>query len=88
MYKFIKILFHINPTFSHAAYLYQDITTDKYYLSYTHQDSENIIDESNQFMLLNNEPKITKQPFLKHIDIVAEVTPKDFGLKKIHNYII
>ena len=35
MYKFIKILFHIDPVISHVAYLYQDITTHKYYLSHT-----------------------------------------------------
>ena len=84
MYKFIKVLFHINPGFSRVAYLYQDMTTHKYYLSYTHFDSEYI--HTNQYMLIDNEPKTTKQAFLKNIDIVTEVTQHDFTLKKINNY--
>jgi len=88
MYKFIQPLFHTNPLISHIAYLYQDITTYKYYLSYTPPDSENIIDFSNQYMLIDNEPKITKQANLKNIKIVTEVTQLDFALKKINNYII
>ncbi len=87
MYKFIRVLFHINPSISHVGYLYQDITTNKYYLSYTHFNSENIIDNSNQYMLIDNEPKITKQSsLLKNIDIVTEVTQYDFTLKQINNY--
>lgn len=65
MYKFIKILFHIDPVISHVAYLYQDITTHKYYLSYTDFNSENIIDNSNQYMLIDNKPKIARPLFLK-----------------------
>jgi len=86
MYKFIRILFHINPLISHVGYLYQDTTTDKYYLSYTHFSSEDVIDNSKQYMLINNEPKITKQPLLKNIDIVKEVTQLDFASKMIDNY--
>jgi hypothetical protein len=86
MYKFIRGLFNINPSFSSTAYLYQDITTNKYYLSYTDFNGENIIDNSNQYMLLDNKPKITKPLFLKHIDIVTEVTPYDFALKRIYDY--
>jgi hypothetical protein len=86
MYKFIKTLFHINPLISHVAYLYQDVTTHKFYLSYTNFNNENIIDNSNQYLLIDNKPKITKQPFLKNIDIVTEVTQNDFTLKQINNY--
>ena len=86
MYKFIQVLFHKNPLISHTAYLYQDITTNKYYLSYTHFDSENTINLSNQYMLIQNKPKITKQSLLENIDIVAEVTPDDFAAKQINNY--
>lgn len=86
MYKFIKFLFHCDPTMSHVAYLYQDMTTYKYYLSRTHPDSEDTIEYSNQYLLIDNEPKITKQPFLKNINIVTEVTPNDFILNKINNY--
>jgi|LakMenEpi03Aug12_release.lakeMendotaPanAssembly.Ray.scaffolds.fasta_scaffold1067394_1 hypothetical protein len=88
MYKFIKILFHCNPALSHVAYLYQDMTTYKYYLSYTHFNSEDIIDNSNQYLIIDNKPKITKQSFLKNIDIVAEVTQGDFILNKINNYML
>ena len=86
MYKFIRVLFHINPTFSHVAYLYQDITTNKYYLSHTDYDSENIIDNSNQYMLIDNKAKITEKSLLTNINIVKEVTQYDFILKKINNY--
>ena len=86
MYKFIKVLYHNNPVISHVAYLYQDITTNKYYLSYTQFNSEDIVDNSNQYMLFDNKPKITTQSLLKNIDIVTEVTQDDFILKKINNY--
>lgn len=86
MYKFIKTLFHMNPLISHVAYLYQDMTTHKYYLSYTDFNSENIIDNSNQYLLIDNNRKITKPSFLKNIDIVTEVTQEDFTLHKINNY--
>lgn len=86
MYKFIKSLSNVDPSFSLGAFLYQDMTTNKYYISYTHYDSENIIDNSNQYMLLDNKPKITKQPFLKNIKIIAEVTPYDFMVKRIKDY--
>ena len=86
MYKFVKVLFHCDPRMSHVAYLYQDMTTYKYYLSHTHPDNEDTIDNSNQYLLIDNEPKITKQPFLKNINIVTEVTPNDFILNKINNY--
>jgi|Laugresbdmm110sn_1035088.scaffolds.fasta_scaffold15904_3 hypothetical protein len=86
MYKFIKILFHIDPVISHVAYLYQDITTHKYYLSHTPFNSEDIIDNSNQYILIDNKPKITIPSFIKNIDIVTEVTLYDFALKKINNY--
>jgi hypothetical protein len=88
MYKFVKVLFHCDPRMSHVAYLYQDMTTDKYYLSYTSPNSEDRIDYSNQYFLINNEPKITKQSFLKHINIEAEVTLSNFLLHKINNYIL
>lgn len=86
MYKFIKNLFHCDPAMSHVAYLYQDITTNKYYLSYTHYNSEAIIDYSNQYLLIDNNSKITKQSFLTNINIVTEVTSIDFMLGKINNY--
>jgi len=86
MYKYIKTLFHINPLISHVAYLYQDITTNEYYLSYTNFNSENIIDKSNEYLLLNNEPKITKQTYLKNIDIITKVNEHDFLSKQINNY--
>jgi hypothetical protein len=86
MYQFIKVLFNIGPPVSHVAYLYQDINTYKYYLSHTPFNSENIIDNSKQYMLIDNKPKITKQSLLKNIDIVTEVTQNDFKLKKINNY--
>lgn len=88
MYKFVKVLFHCDPRMSHVAYLYQDMTTDKYYLSYTSPNSEDRIDYSNQYFLINNEPKINKQSFLKHINIEAEVTLSNFLLHKINNYIL
>lgn len=88
MYKFIRILSHCNPAFSHVAYLYQDMTTNKYYLSHTDPNSENIFDNSNQYLLIDNKPKITKPLFLKNIDIVAEVTQIDFILGKINNYML
>ena len=88
MYKFIKILRHCNPTFSHVAYLYQDMTTYKYYLSHTPFDSEDIIDNSKRYLILDNEPKTTKPSFLKNIDIVAEVTLIDFMLGKINKYML
>ena len=85
MYK--KILFHTDPRISHVAYLYQDTTTYKYYLSYTHFNSEDTIDNSNQYLLIDNKPKITKQThILKHIDIITEVVASDFALNKINNY--
>lgn len=71
---------------SHVAYLYQDITTNKYYVSYTHYNSEAIIDYLNQYLLIDNNSKITKQSFLKNINIVTEVTSIDFMLGKINNY--
>jgi hypothetical protein len=83
MYKFIKILFHTNPLINNVAYLYQDIPTQKYYLSYTNFNNENVIDNSNQYMLINNEPKIYKKKFLTNIDIVKEVTQDDFKLNKL-----
>ena len=86
MYKFIKILFHVDPVISHVAYLYQDITTHKYYLSHTQFNSEDIIDNSNQYCLIDIKPKITRPLFLKYIDIVTEVTQNDFNLKKINKY--
>lgn len=86
MYKFIKMLFNSNPLISHCTYLYLDITTDKYYLSYTPPNNENIINNSNQYILIDNEPKIIIPPFLKNINIVTEVTPDNFILKKINNY--
>jgi hypothetical protein len=86
MYKYIKHLFHSDTSMSHVTYLYQDMKTGKYYLSRTHYSSEDIIDRSNQYMLIDNKPKITKQPFLKNIDIITEVTQSDFALKKINGY--
>ncbi len=86
MYKFIKILPNINPLLSIGAYLYQDISTNKYYLSYTHPSSEDIIDNSKQYMLLNNKPVVTRQEFLKNISKESEVTQNDFIAKKIGNY--
>lgn len=62
------------------------MTTCKYYLSYTNFNSEDIIDYSNQYLLIDNKPKINKQLFLKNIDIVTEVTQSDFILNKINNY--
>ena len=87
MYKFIKVLSHTNPEISHVAYLYQDMTTHKYYLSYTHFNREYIeYKRTNQYMLLiDNEPKTTKR-VLKNINIVKEVTLNDFILKKINDY--
>lgn len=81
MYKFIKHLNHHDPRMSHVAFLYQDVHTGKYYLSHTFPVSES--DTSNQYMLIRDEPKVTH---LKHINIVAEVTPFHFALKTIHNY--
>ncbi len=86
MYKFIKILHHTSPVISHVAYLYQDISTKKYYLSHTSPSSENVIDNSNQYMLLNNKPIVTRSEFLKNISKDAEVTQNDFIAKKIGNY--
>ena len=86
MYKFIKVLFHVNPLISHVAYLYQDTSTHKYYLSYTNFNNEDTVDYSNEYMLLGNTPKITKPTFLKNIDIVTEVTESDFMVNKINNY--
>jgi hypothetical protein len=86
MYKFIKILPNINPLLSIGAYLYQDISTKKYYLSYTHPNSEDIIDNSKQYMLLNNKPVVTRQELLKNISKESEVTQNDFIAKKIGNY--
>ena len=86
MYTFIKILFHTNPLISHVAYLYQDNTTHKYYLSNTQSGNEDAIDYSTQYMLIDNKPKITKQPYLKNINIIAEVTENDFRLNQINNY--
>ena len=88
MYKFIKSLFHVNPTFSHMAYLYQDTTTQKYYLSYTPPDNEDIIDNTNNYMLINNETKRIKAEFLKTINIVTEVTQSHFMAKQVNNYSI
>ena len=88
MYKFIKITFHENPVISHVAYLYQDMTTYKYYLSYTNPNSEDIFDNSNQYMLFDNKPKITRQSLLNYIDIITEVTQADFTANKINNYLL
>ena len=81
-----KMLYHIDPTMSHVAYLYQDMKTNKYYLSHTPPDSENTINNSKQYLLMHNEPKTTKQSFLNNIDIVAEVTTGDFMLNQMKNY--
>ena len=88
MYKFIKITFHENPVISRVAYLYQDMTTYKYYLSYTNPNSEDTIDNSNQYMLFDNKPKITRQSLLNYIDIITEVTQDDFTANKINNYLL
>ncbi len=88
MYQFIQVLHHRNPQISHVGYLYQDITTNKYYLSYTHFNSEDLIDNSNQFMLLNNKPKISAKSLLKNIDIVSEVTYLEYKLNNIKDYCI
>lgn len=73
---------------SHVAYLYQDMKTNKYYLSLTHPDSENTNDTSNQYLLIHNEPKTInkKQLLLNNINIIAEVTTTDFVLNQIKNY--
>ena len=88
MYKFIKPVFHENVTYSHCAYLYQDINTQKYYLSDTSPDSENIVDNSNIFMLTNNTPKIFRPKNIKNISKDCEVTPINFMLKKANDYIL
>lgn len=88
MYKFIKYLPHENTFCSHCAYLYQDITTKKYYLSFTHPDSENIIDKSNQYMLFNNKPIVIKPEFLKNITKDIEVMSHHFIYKKVNNYLL
>jgi hypothetical protein len=33
MFKFIKFLRHVNPLLSHVTYLYQEVSTQKYYLT-------------------------------------------------------
>lgn len=86
MYKFITVLPNINPLLSIGVYLYQDISTKKYYISHTHPSNEDVIDNSKQYMLLDNKSVITRQEFLKKIDIEAEVTQSDFIAKKIGNY--
>ncbi len=86
MYQFIQVLRHRDPNISHVAYLYQDITTNKYYLSYTYFNSEDVIDDSNQYMLLNNKPKISAKSLLTNIDIVSEVTQYEYKFNKIKNY--
>lgn len=86
MFQFIKSLFHINTNMSHTINLYQDTTTRKYYLSFTMPYNEDIIDNSNQFMLLNKQPTIIRQPYLHHIDIVIEVTNDDFAAQRILDY--
>lgn len=88
MYKFIKFLPHSNITYSHVAYLYQDMSTKKYYLSHTHPDSENVIDNSSQFMLINNKPKTFTPEFLHNISKEAEVTSKHFASKNINGYLL
>jgi hypothetical protein len=88
MYKFIQYLYHKNTTYSHVAYLYQDTTTKKYYLSYTTPDNEDVIDNTNIYMLLNNGTKRIQAELLKNIDIVAEVTQSHFIAGQINDYII
>ena len=89
MYKFIKCLFHSNIQYSHVAYLYQDMNTQKYYLSiYTPPCNEDTVDNSNQFMLLENTPKVSTPPYLKNISKEAEVTPYHFMGKKINDYLL
>jgi|694.fasta_scaffold56219_3 hypothetical protein len=88
MYKFIKGLSHKNMTYSHIAFLYQDINTKKYYLSHTNPNSENIVDNSNQFMLMSNGSKIIQPEFLKNIVIESEVTPMNFMYKQVGDYLL
>ena len=64
------------------------MTTYKYYLSYTNPNSEDTIDNSNQYMLFDNKPKITRQSLLNYIDIITEVTHDDFTANKINNYLL
>lgn len=86
MYKFIKALFHKDPRISHVAYLYQNVNTGTYYLSRTDPESETVVDTSNQYMLLDNGPKITTPSLLQNIIIVSEVTPHHFMMQEVHNY--
>ena len=88
MYKFIKFLPHSNITYSHVAYLYQDMSTNKYYLSHTHPASEDIVDNSTQFMLINNTPKTVKQDLLRNITKEDEVTSQHFAVKNINGYLL
>ena len=85
MYKFIKHLYHSTPTYSNVAYLYKDINTNAYYLSYTHPHSEDIIEDLSEYM---TKPNIFKQELLKNITIEAEVTLEHFRNKYIKGYIL
>jgi hypothetical protein len=77
-YQFIKILYPIPPVISQPGYLYQDMTTNKYYLSYT---------DIHEYMLIENMPILKLASFKNTIiDIVTEVTPLDFIVGKINNY--
>lgn len=88
MYKFIKCLQHSNVLYSHVAYLYQHINTKKYYLSYIHPDEKSFYDDSNQYVLLDNQPKIIRPEFFKNIGECVEINKSHIDAKNINGYIL
>jgi hypothetical protein len=87
MFEFIKYLHHKDPKISHVVYLYQEVETKKYYISFTQPSNDNI-DNKNQFMLIDEKDNIIRKPCLKNIDKLEEVNNIHFINKKIGNYIL
>lgn len=74
MYCFVKVLPHLNPVVSLVAYLYEDMDTHKYYLSY-------------YYPYPNPYQKNVKEKFLvQDIGKVVEVSNTDIDMGQINNY--